>query len=103
MRIALRSYEFYGDVSASRAFRNYLSSWMDRPALTSHQIAIFVLASPSDPRIVSRFTFTVTEQWFFLMNANTTERYQLTYGTTYLNPLSITAARFFKIGVQVDF
>jgi hypothetical protein len=25
------------------------------------------------------------------------------YGTTYLNPLSITAARFFKIGVQFDF
>jgi hypothetical protein len=40
---------------------------------------------------------------FNLMNANTTERYQLTYGTTYLNPLSITAARFFKIGVQLDF
>jgi len=27
----------------------------------------------------------------------------LTYGPTYLNPLSITAARFFKIGVQFDF
>ena len=40
---------------------------------------------------------------FNLLNSNTTERYQLTYGTTYLNPLSITAARFFKIGVQLDF
>ena len=29
--------------------------------------------------------------------------YQRTYGATYLNPLSITAARFFKIGVQLDF
>ena len=40
---------------------------------------------------------------FNLLNSNTTERYQLTYGTRYLNPLSITAARFFKIGVQLDF
>ena len=40
---------------------------------------------------------------FNLLNSNTTEMYQLTYGTTYLNPLSITAARFFKIGVQLDF
>jgi hypothetical protein len=40
---------------------------------------------------------------FNLLNANTTERYQLTYGTTYLNPLSITSARFFKISAQVDF
>ena len=40
---------------------------------------------------------------FNLLNSNTTEKYQLTYGTTYLNPLSITTARFFKIGVQLDF
>jgi hypothetical protein len=40
---------------------------------------------------------------FNLLNSNTTERYQLTYGTTYLNPLSIMSARFFKIGVQFDF
>jgi hypothetical protein len=40
---------------------------------------------------------------FNLVNSNTTERYQLTYGTTYLNPLSIMSARFFKIGAQIDF
>ena len=40
---------------------------------------------------------------FNLLNSNTTERYQLTYGTTYLNPLSIMAARFFKISAQLDF
>jgi hypothetical protein len=40
---------------------------------------------------------------FNLLNANTTERYQLTYGTAYLNPLSIMSARFFKISGQFDF
>jgi hypothetical protein len=40
---------------------------------------------------------------FNLINSNTTEKYQLTYGTTYLNPLSIMSARFFKIGAQIDF
>ena len=40
---------------------------------------------------------------FNLLNSNTTEKYQLTYGTTYLNPLSIMAARFFKISAQIDF
>jgi hypothetical protein len=40
---------------------------------------------------------------FNLLNANTTERYQLTYGTSYLNPLSINSARFFKISAQFDF
>jgi len=40
---------------------------------------------------------------FNLLNANTTERYNLTYGTTYLNPLSIMSARFFKISAQFDF
>jgi hypothetical protein len=40
---------------------------------------------------------------FNLFNSNTTERYQLSYGPTYLNPLQITAARFFKISAQLDF
>ncbi len=40
---------------------------------------------------------------FNLVNSNTTEKYQLTYGTTYLNPLSIMSARFFKISAQLDF
>ena len=40
---------------------------------------------------------------FNLTNSNTTNVYQQAYGTTYLNPLSITAARFVKIGVQFDF
>jgi hypothetical protein len=38
-----------------------------------------------------------------LLNGNTPERYNLTYGTAYLNPLSITSARFFKISAQFDF
>jgi Carboxypeptidase regulatory-like domain len=38
-----------------------------------------------------------------LTNANTTEVYQRNYGTTYLNPLSIMSARFFKISAQFDF
>jgi hypothetical protein len=47
---------------------------------------------------------------FNLTNSNSIDVYQQTYGptiltpqSTYLNPLSITQARFFKIGVQVDF
>ena len=40
---------------------------------------------------------------FNVTNSNTSNVYQQAYGTTYLNPLSITAARFFKIGVQIDF
>jgi hypothetical protein len=40
---------------------------------------------------------------FNLLNANTTEKYQVNYGTTYANPLSIMSARFFKIGAQFDF
>jgi hypothetical protein len=40
---------------------------------------------------------------FNLFNSNTTQVFQQTYGTTYLNPLSIMSARFFKIGVQFDF
>ena len=38
-----------------------------------------------------------------MLNANTTERYQSTYGPTYANPLSIMSARFFKISAQFDF
>jgi len=38
-----------------------------------------------------------------LFNSNTTEVYQRNYGPTYLNPLSIMSARFFKIGGQFDF
>jgi len=38
-----------------------------------------------------------------LFNSNTTEVYQRNYGATYLNPLSIMSARFFKIGAQFDF
>ena len=40
---------------------------------------------------------------FNLLNASTTERYNLTYGDAYLNPLSIMSARFFKISAQFDF
>jgi hypothetical protein len=40
---------------------------------------------------------------FNLFNSSTTERYQLNYGTTYANPLSIMSARFFKISAQIDF
>jgi hypothetical protein len=40
---------------------------------------------------------------FNMLNANTTERYQVNYGPTYQNPLSIMAARFFKISAQLDF
>jgi hypothetical protein len=38
-----------------------------------------------------------------LFNSNTTEVYQRNYGPTYLDPLSIMSARFFKIGGQFDF
>ena len=38
-----------------------------------------------------------------LFNSNTTEVYQRNYGPTYLNPLSIMSARFFKISGQFDF
>jgi hypothetical protein len=37
-----------------------------------------------------------------LFNSNTTEVYQRNYGPTYLNPLAIMSARFFKIGAQFD-
>ena len=39
---------------------------------------------------------------FNLFNSNTPDVYQQTYGTTYLNPLSITVARLFKISAQLD-
>jgi hypothetical protein len=38
-----------------------------------------------------------------LANSNTPDVYQRNYGPTYLNPLSILSARFFKIGAQVEF
>ena len=40
---------------------------------------------------------------FNLFNSNTPDVYQQTYGPTYLNPLSITVGRFFKISAQLDF
>jgi len=40
---------------------------------------------------------------FNLFNSNTAQVFNQTYGATYLNPLSIMSARFFKIGVQFDF
>jgi hypothetical protein len=40
---------------------------------------------------------------FNLFNSNTPDVYQETYGPTYLNPLSITVGRFFKISAQFDF
>ena len=39
---------------------------------------------------------------FNLFNSNTPDVYQQTYGPTYLNPLSITVARLFKISAQLD-
>jgi hypothetical protein len=50
----------------------------------------------------------VTLDVYNLMNSNTTEVYQRNYsapgaGSTYLNPLSIMSARFFKITAQFDF
>jgi hypothetical protein len=40
---------------------------------------------------------------FNLFNSNTPDVYQSTYGPTFLNPLSITVGRFFKISAQFDF
>ncbi len=40
---------------------------------------------------------------FNLFNSNTPDVYQPSFGTTYLNPLSITVARLFKISAQFDF
>jgi hypothetical protein len=40
---------------------------------------------------------------FNVFNSNTPDVYQQTYGQTYLNPLSITVGRFFKISAQLDF
>jgi hypothetical protein len=40
---------------------------------------------------------------FNVFNSNTPDVYQQTYGPTYLNPLSITVGRFFKISAQIDF
>jgi hypothetical protein len=40
---------------------------------------------------------------FNLLNSNAVDVYQQNYGTAYLNPLSITQARFFKISAQIDF
>jgi len=50
----------------------------------------------------------VTLDVYNLFNSNTTEVYQRSYsapgpGSTYLNPLSIMSARFFKITAQFDF
>jgi hypothetical protein len=40
---------------------------------------------------------------FNLFNSSAPDVYQQTYGATYLNPLSITVARLFKISAQFDF
>jgi hypothetical protein len=40
---------------------------------------------------------------FNLFNSNTPDVYQPGYGPTYLNPLSITVPRLFKISAQIDF
>ena len=40
---------------------------------------------------------------FNLFNSNAVDVYQQNYGPAYLNPLSITQARFFKISAQFDF
>jgi hypothetical protein len=40
---------------------------------------------------------------FNLFNSNAADVYQQTFGPTYLNPLSITVARLFKISAQFDF
>ena len=55
-----------------------------------------------DPE-VRRHEAQVSLDIFNLTNSNTTEKYQLNYGPTYLNPLQITAARLFKISAQFDF
>ena len=46
---------------------------------------------------------TINLDVYNLFNSNTTEVFQRTYGATYLNPLSIMSARFFKISAQFDF
>jgi hypothetical protein len=61
-----------------------------------------------DLRIAKNLTFGRTRTMvavdiFNLLNSNTPDVYQQTYGTTYLNPLSITVARLFKISAQFDF
>jgi hypothetical protein len=40
---------------------------------------------------------------FNVLNSSTPDVYQQTYGATYLNPLSITVGRFFKLSAQIDF
>jgi hypothetical protein len=40
---------------------------------------------------------------FNVFNSSTPDVYQTTYGPTYLNPMSITVGRFFKISAQFDF
>jgi len=40
---------------------------------------------------------------FNVSNSNTPDGYLQTYGATYLNPISVTAARVFKISAQFDF
>jgi hypothetical protein len=40
---------------------------------------------------------------FNLFNSNTPDVYQPSFGATYLNPLSITVPRLFKISAQIDF
>ena len=40
---------------------------------------------------------------FNVFNSTTPDVYQQTSGPTYLNPLSITVGRFFKVSAQVDF
>jgi hypothetical protein len=40
---------------------------------------------------------------FNVTNSSTPDVYEQNYGPAYLNPLSITAARLFKISAQVDF
>jgi hypothetical protein len=50
----------------------------------------------------------ITLDVYNLFNSNTTEVYQHSYSapgatSTFLNPLSIMSARFFKITAQLDF
>jgi hypothetical protein len=40
---------------------------------------------------------------FNVANSNAPDVYQQNYGAAYLNPLSITQARLFKISAQIDF
>ena len=67
----------------------------------------------TDIRLSKSFKFRATTirptmNVYNLFNANTTEVYQHSYSapgptSTYLNPLSIMSARFFKITAQFDF